>query len=310
MTRRTLAPAAAILLAVVVAATVVALGSSGHHSLQQRVTAVAQGLKCPTCAGESVAASNTPIAQGMRQQIRSQLSRGRSPAQIRDWFEQRYGPQVLMVPPTQGTGLLLWSVPVLALLGGGALWATAHRRRPPGAQRPRGPAAARRGVPLSPRRVGVAAVALVAAGTAVPVTVWARSGSNDTQPVAAATNPQPTRSAQDWVAVGSSLEQQQNYRAAARAYRKALAAQPGSDELRTRLAFDLLRSDQPAAAARTAGPVARKPGDYRPLGLLVLGLAQRKQGDPAADRTLRRFLQVAPQHPAAAQVRRLLGDHS
>jgi hypothetical protein len=43
------------------------------------------------------------------------------------------------------------------------------------------------------------------------------------------------------------------------------------------------------------------------MALLVLGLAQRDAHDPAATSTLRTFLAVAPNHPAAPQVRRLLG---
>ncbi len=315
MTRRAqgVLAAAAVLLAVAVAAVVVATASSGQRPMQQRVNEVAQGLKCPTCEAESVAASNTPIAQSMRRQIRTQLSHGRSPAQVRSWFEARYGAQVLLTPPTSGTGLLLWAVPVVALVAGGTIWVTADRRR-----RARTATAAGRpspAAPLSPARVGVAAVALLVVGAAVPVAVWARTGRNDAQPVAATTGQQPAAGAaaakaggsKDWTAVAQTLEDQHDYAGAVKACRRALEAHPGSAALTTRLAFDLLRAGRPAQAARSAVAVAHRPGEFRPLGLLVLGLAQRQQHDPAADRTLRTFLDVAPHHPAAGQVRRLLG---
>lgn len=324
---RTLVAAAVLLVAVAVAAVVVATASSGPRPMQQRVNAVAQGLKCPTCEAESVAASNTPIAQSMRRQIRTQLSAGRSPEQIRSWFRTRYGSQVLLTPPTSGTGLLLWALPVVALVAGGAIWATAHRRRRgppvPAADRPARPA------PLSPARVGVAAVTLVVAGAAVPVTLWARGGGSDAAP-ASATVPQQqaagrTGSAaagsnatggtgstggaggKDWVALAQTRETQKDYAGAAKAYRRALRKQPGSAALSTQLAFDLLRAGKPAGAEQAARKVAHRPGEFRSMGLLVLGLAQRQQHDPAADRTLRTFLEVAPHHPAAGQVRRLLG---
>ncbi|WP_158610058.1 hypothetical protein [Micromonospora globbae] len=43
-----------------------------------------------------------------------------------------------------------------------------------------------------------------------------------------------------------------------------------------------------------------------PDGLLVLGLAQRRTRPADAPVTLRRFLTVAPHHPAAAEITRLL----
>jgi hypothetical protein len=54
--------------------------------------------------------------------------------------------------------------------------------------------------------------------------------------------------------------------------------------------------------------MADRPGPHQALSLLVLGLAQRSMNLPSADATLRRFLRVAPHHPAAPQVRRLLAE--
>ena len=53
-------------------------------------------------------------------------------------------------------------------------------------------------------------------------------------------------------------------------------------------------------------PVVARPGHDRALAILVLGLAERAQGEPAWRATLSRFLEHHPHHPAAAQVRRLL----
>ncbi|MGW3614680.1 hypothetical protein ACWD6N_33440 [Micromonospora sp. NPDC005163] len=39
----------------------------------------------------------------------------------------------------------------------------------------------------------------------------------------------------------------------------------------------------------------------------MLGLAQRNSRSAEAEQTLRRFLAVAPAHPAAAEIKRLLG---
>ncbi|RQW94051.1 tetratricopeptide repeat protein, partial [Micromonospora globispora] len=92
--------------------------------------------------------------------------------------------------------------------------------------------------------------------------------------------------------------------AAAQLYREALRDRP-DDTIRLRLAFALLRAGDPAGAERTAREVLARTPDS-PDGLLVLGLAQRGNRSTEAARTLRRFLSVAPQHPAAPEISRLL----
>ncbi|NES39047.1 tetratricopeptide repeat protein, partial [Micromonospora sp. PPF5-17] len=102
------------------------------------------------------------------------------------------------------------------------------------------------------------------------------------------------------------LEGQQRYDAAAQMYREALRERP-DDAVRLRLAFALLRSGDAAGAERTARDALTDSPDS-PDGLLVLGLAQRTTRPADAPTTLRRFLAVAPEHPAAAEIRRLLGS--
>jgi hypothetical protein len=57
-----------------------------------------------------------------------------------------------------------------------------------------------------------------------------------------------------------------------------------------------------------ARPVARADGAQRAVAMLVVGLAERDQHEPAATHTLRAFLRDYPDHPAADQVRRLLRE--
>jgi cytochrome c-type biogenesis protein CcmH len=290
---RHLLPVAALLVAVAVAVGGVLAARSRPASLDSRVDAVAGTLRCPTCTAESVADSNSAMAQSMRHQIRHQLSRGRSPDQIRSWFESRYGERVLLMPHPRGLALLLWVVPVGAVVGGVLLLFWSRRRSaadPP-----------HRAAVLSPRRVGVAALVCVVVGAGIPALAWARTRPADAS--AAATRPMR---AQDWVAVAQSLDQQQDYRSAVEAYRHAFQQRPDANGVRTGLAFDLVRSGRPRQAIRLVARLAHHSGPHQPLGTLILGLAQRAAGLPSATSTLRDFLRLAPHHPAAAQVRRLL----
>jgi cytochrome c-type biogenesis protein CcmH len=299
---------AAVAVLAVLAAVVTVVGV-GHRpaTMDRRVQDVATTLKCPSCNGESVAASNAPIAQSMRSEIRHQLGQGRSPDQIRSWFEGRYGSDVVTLPASGGPAMLLWVLPAVVLCGGAALAIGLVRRR----ARSTGTSAVATALPG--KRVAVAAGACLAVGALVPAAVWARA--DDGRPAQAAapsatTAPSSEKplTADGWSQVGTSLESQHDYAGAARAYRHAVRLRPGSAPLRIRLGFDLLR----AGRAHDAVPVVRRlsqhPGPERSMALLVLGLAQRTEHDPGASHTLRTFLKVAPHHPAAAQVRRLLAQ--
>src|SRR4030066_1469085 len=77
---------------------------------------IAKDLRCTVCQNQPVAESNADLAKDMRQIIREQLVAGKSRAEIVDYFVARYGDYVLMTPPTDRAGLLLWIAPPLLLI--------------------------------------------------------------------------------------------------------------------------------------------------------------------------------------------------
>lgn len=101
-----------------------------HQSLRERVDAVAATVKCPTCGGLSVKDSTSVLAAGARSQIQQQLTEGRTPDQIRQYFVDRYGQQALLDPGAAGPGLLVWLLPGLGVLAAALLaWRWTRRRR-------------------------------------------------------------------------------------------------------------------------------------------------------------------------------------
>jgi cytochrome c-type biogenesis protein CcmH len=83
-----------------------------------RTLAIATQLRCPICAGESVAASQTEIAKQMRDLIETKVQAGESNQQILDFFVARYGDSILMEPPKSGFSLGLWWMPVVVVVVG------------------------------------------------------------------------------------------------------------------------------------------------------------------------------------------------
>lgn len=98
-------------------------------ALEARVQAIAHNLRCLVCQNETIAASQSALAIDLRQQVRSQLQRGDSEAQILDYMVARYGDFVLYRPPVKAQTWLLWLGPfALLLLALGALVRTLRRR--------------------------------------------------------------------------------------------------------------------------------------------------------------------------------------
>jgi cytochrome c-type biogenesis protein CcmH len=88
-----------------------------------RVFEIARELRCPVCQGESAAESNAGIAVEMRRIIAEQLAQGKSEAEIRAFFVERYGDWILYKPPARGLTLWVWLSPLLGLgLLGFGLW--------------------------------------------------------------------------------------------------------------------------------------------------------------------------------------------
>ena len=87
---------------------------------EAQVRDIAQQLRCPVCQGLSVADSPSELAHEMRNLVREQLQQGKSPADVLDYFVQRYGEWILLAPPKRGFNLVIWVLP-FALLPVGAM---------------------------------------------------------------------------------------------------------------------------------------------------------------------------------------------
>ena len=108
-----------------------------HESvLHRREIAIAEKLRCTVCQAESLAVSQAGIARDMRKLIREKLRAGESPDQIQAYFVKRYGDYILLKPPFDLLGAILWIWPfaLFAVLGGIAIVMmrrSAHAPMPP-----------------------------------------------------------------------------------------------------------------------------------------------------------------------------------
>ncbi len=109
-------PASFVLLLVVLAAALLVGSGVGTSTptAAQRAQALDARLRCPQCQDESVAQSSASTALAVRQEVLAMTRAGRSDAQIEAYLEARYGPAILLSPPTSGLASLVWFVPLAA----------------------------------------------------------------------------------------------------------------------------------------------------------------------------------------------------
>lgn len=106
--------------------------------LERQVMDIAKDLRCAVCQNQPVSESNAELAQDMRAIIREQLQAGKSREEIVDYFVQRYGDYVLMKPPFDYLGAIVWVAPplLLLLIGGFALTYIRSRMQQPASAPP------------------------------------------------------------------------------------------------------------------------------------------------------------------------------
>lgn len=87
-------------------------------ALDQRTEEVSSLMRCPVCQGLSVADSPTTSALAMREEARDLLAVGYTEEQVLSYFERSYGEFIRLSPKPEGFNLVVWILPVAALLAG------------------------------------------------------------------------------------------------------------------------------------------------------------------------------------------------
>ena len=86
------------------------------------VNEVAKDIYCPVCENTPLDVCPTQACADWRELIRQQLSDGRTREEVQAYFVRQYGEGVLSNPPKSGFNLILWLLPVVAVVLGGVFF--------------------------------------------------------------------------------------------------------------------------------------------------------------------------------------------
>ena len=127
---------------VTIVAALALLGTAARPAIAQTAKPVSEDivhdiaaqLRCVVCQNLSVADSPSEMASQMRAIIRERLAAGESPADVQRYFVDRYGEWILLSPPRRGFNLLVWLLPLAAVVLGltvtaALVWRWTHRPR-------------------------------------------------------------------------------------------------------------------------------------------------------------------------------------
>ena len=102
---------------------VFSFGSAQAQSLspaqEERFNKLALEIRCVVCQSEPVATSQAKIAIDMRGVIRQRIALGEGDKQVRQYFADHYGENVLLRPQFNKATISLWVTPFFLLAFGG-----------------------------------------------------------------------------------------------------------------------------------------------------------------------------------------------
>jgi len=91
---------------------------ANNEGINSKIT---KNLRCLICQGQSVYDSDSEFATSIKTLVDKKLEEGFSENQIYDFFKEKYGDWILYNPDLNKNTYILWLLPILIFLIGGAI---------------------------------------------------------------------------------------------------------------------------------------------------------------------------------------------
>ena len=92
--------------------------SAEDKDLKSKIT---KNLRCLVCQGQSINDSDSEFANSIKVLVEKKLNEGFSEKQIYEYFKDKYGEWILYDPELNKNTYILWLLPILIFLIGGAI---------------------------------------------------------------------------------------------------------------------------------------------------------------------------------------------
>jgi cytochrome c-type biogenesis protein CcmH len=92
------------------------VSANSFNEQSPKVQELFKEVLCATCAGQSIAESDTNIARFLRKTIITMLNEGKTSKQIKIYLAKSYGEQILTSPPINPYTYFLWIAPFVLLM--------------------------------------------------------------------------------------------------------------------------------------------------------------------------------------------------
>ena len=90
-------------------------------SFEEQTINITKNLRCLICQGQTIHESNSDFAESMKKYIKSELENGKNKDEIFSSLVEKYGQWIVYDPGISKNTLLLWALPLLLFLIGGAI---------------------------------------------------------------------------------------------------------------------------------------------------------------------------------------------
>ena len=86
-----------------------------NENLEDDFIELSQEIRCPLCAGASIAESNSDIANDLKNVIFKELENGKTPKEIKNNLIKLYGEGILFMPENKISIFILYGFPLLLI---------------------------------------------------------------------------------------------------------------------------------------------------------------------------------------------------
>ena len=90
-------------------------------SSEEQTINITKNLRCLICQGQTIHESNSDFAESMKEYIKKELENGKTNDEIFASLVEKYGKWIVYDPGISKNTLLLWTLPLLLFLIGGAI---------------------------------------------------------------------------------------------------------------------------------------------------------------------------------------------